>query len=136
MTFPAETAFNSITFTGSGYDVTGNGIDLAAGIRDAATTGNNRFDPDIALSGSQVFGVAAAGETLFLGGVISGDATVNLSKETAGATTLNAGTLRFDGTSSNTFAGTLTVNGGRLELNKNSGRGRRRAVGDRRRRRL
>ena len=81
--FPSGTAFDSMNFTGSGYDVTGSGIVLAAGIRDTATTGTNRFDPDISLAGSQVFSVAAAGETLSLGGTISGDATVNLSKETA-----------------------------------------------------
>jgi autotransporter-associated beta strand protein len=116
-TFPAGTAFHSITFTGGGYAVSGNGIALSGGLRDAAT-GNNRFDPDIALAGSQVFSVAAAGETLALGGAISGGAGVSLGKEVAGATTLNAGILRFDGTVGNTFAGTLTVNGGTLELNK------------------
>ena len=53
-----------------------------------------------------------------LGGAISGDTTATLSKEAAGATTLNDGTLVFDGTAANTFAGTLTVNGGTLQLAK------------------
>ena len=61
MTSRAGTAFHSITFTGSGYDVSGNGVALAAGIRDTAPTGDNRFDPDITLAGSQVFSVAARG---------------------------------------------------------------------------
>ena len=117
-TFPAGTAFDSITFTGSGYDISGNGIALSAGLRDTATAGDNRFDPDIALMASQVFSIATAGETLFLGGAISGDAAVSLNKEIAGATSLNAGTLRFDGNDANAFAGILTVNGGTLELDK------------------
>ena len=117
-TFLAGTAFDSITYTGSDYDISGSGIAVSDGIRDSAASGDNRFDPDITLTASQTFGVAAAGETLFLGGVISGNAGVNLSKEAAGATSLNAGTLVFDGTTDNTFSGTLTVNGGTLELNK------------------
>jgi uncharacterized repeat protein (TIGR01451 family) len=117
-TLPAGTAFHSITFTGSGYDVSGNSIALAGGLRDAAAAGNNRFDPDITLTASQTFSVTTAGETLSLGGAISGAASVSLAKESAGGVSINAGTLRFDGTPDNTFAGTLIVNGGTLELDK------------------
>ena len=118
-TFPAGTAFDSITFTGSGYDITGNGIALSArpsrhghGRRQPLRSGHRARRP------RRCSASPPPAKRSFLGGAISGDAAVSLSKEIAGATSLNAGTLRFDGNDANTFAGTLTVNGGTLELDK------------------
>ena len=116
--FPAGMMFHSITFSGASYDLTGNGITLVSGVVDSAASGNNRFDPDIFLASPQIFSVQAGGETLSLGGAISGGPTAGLTKETPLATNLNAGTLRFDGPSANTFTGLFRVVGGTLELSK------------------
>ena len=62
--FAAGTAFNSITFTGNGYVITGNGITLNNGLLDSAAAGNNRLNTNLALAGTQVFSVATAGEAL------------------------------------------------------------------------
>lgn len=109
--------FNSIVFTGNGYDIDGNGIVLFSGITDSAANGVNDFDLDIDLLGrTEVFGIGDATEVLALGGFIISDQNAKLNKEKIGATSGNAGTLRIDTSGGIFFKGTTSVNGGTLEL--------------------
>jgi autotransporter-associated beta strand protein len=114
--FKTGTNFNSIVFTGNGYNIKGNAIGLTAGLTDSSAGGLNQFSLAITLLNSQIVNVAQAGQTLALGGVISGGSGANLIKENVGSTTDNAGTLLFNGSAPNTYQGTTSVNGGLVQL--------------------
>lgn len=105
---PAGTAFNTILFTGGGYNITGNAIKLTAGLTANNVAGNNTFSPAITLANGLTVLSANPGTTLTLGAID----TVYLE----GATNLlGSSALTFDG------AGTIAVNGviaGRGSINK------------------
>lgn len=94
----AGTAFNTILFTGGGYNITGNAISLVGGLTANNVTGNNTFTPAITLANGLTLMSANPGTTLTLGAIN----TVYLE----GATNfLGNSALNFDG------AGTIAVNG-------------------------
>jgi autotransporter-associated beta strand protein len=109
--FP-NTSFNSLTFSGSGYVISGGPLNVlnlgAGGIVDSDTTGTNSYGGPIQLGATRTIDVADGG-TLVLGGALSGSG--GLTKTGAGALTLN-------GASANTFTGVTSVRGGALLLDK------------------
>ncbi len=74
-------------------------------------SGNNTITGDVTLTGNTNIGVDA-GSSLVINGAISG--AFSLTKHFLG-------TLQFAGNTSNTFTGTMQVQGGTLELNKTGG---------------
>src|SRR5262249_6913530 len=108
------TAFNSITYSGSGYSVSGNDITLGAGGLQATNAGGstNTFGPRLALAGARNFNVATANATLILSGVIDGG---------GGMVKQGAGILDLGGTVNNINTGPVQVNAGTLRLAKPGG---------------
>ena len=100
-----------MTFTGDGYTITGNDIDIVAGITNSASFDGNALDVDLSLSGSQTFAIMHYGGTidlngndLHIGGFVEG-AIVGTGNVTAAG-------LGLYGTS--TFSGQITNDGGLL----------------------
>jgi autotransporter-associated beta strand protein len=104
-------SLSSVTFSGSGYDITGNGVQLqsAASITTSNLTGSNEIDLAFALLSTATLNSATAATTLTLGGALSGTADVTVSGN---------GAVVFSGSQANTYAGNTNVNSGILELNK------------------
>jgi autotransporter-associated beta strand protein len=99
-----NTIFNSITFTGSGYTLSGNRIILGqglAGITDSVASGGNTIALDIRVDATRDIVVSNTAESLTISGRISG--TGGLNKE-------GTGTLVLSG--ANTFGGILKINVG------------------------
>ena len=134
--FAAGTSFRSITVSGSGYDLSGNAIDLTDGF--VVTTGADvNMNIDVTLGGVQAFEVDAGGRLSYYG-AISGN--YDLTKTGGGVLALNNNYL------DNTYTGTTIVNDGTVQLNsdhvghpgrpgrrRRRRRGRDRAVPDRQR---
>src|SRR5262245_20800093 len=88
--FAAGTLFNTITFSGNGYSVTGNAVTLAAGLSaDAGVTVAASFGLGITLAAAQSFTVADGGAVLTVSGAIDGAAAADLSKEGGGTLVLS-----------------------------------------------
>ncbi|WP_254512258.1 autotransporter-associated beta strand repeat-containing protein [Anatilimnocola floriformis] len=107
----AGTTFNTVLFTGSGYNISGNAITLTGGLTANNVTGNNTFTPAITIQNGLTIMSANPGTTLTMGAI-----------DTAylvGATSLlGSSALTFDG------AGTTAVNGvisGNGSINKLGG---------------
>lgn len=99
-----NTIFNSITFSGSGYTLSGNRIILGqglAGITDSVSSGGNEIALDIRVDFTRDIVVTNANETLTISGRISG--VGGLNKEGVGKLILSGG---------NTFGGTFKINVG------------------------
>jgi fibronectin-binding autotransporter adhesin len=139
---PAGTLFNTIVFTGSGYNISGNAIRLTGGITANNTTGNNAFTPPVTLVNSvsmisanpgttltlgaidtanlegmsQIYGTSAlfldGAGTLAVGGVISGRGGIHK---------LGTGTAVLQG--ANTFEGLVDVRQGYLRVEHSNGLG-------------
>lgn len=113
-------SITSITFSGDGYQITsqnqghGKSITVTGGITVQSGVTTTSIDLNMTLGAAQTFTVASGAE-IDLGGVISGVATAGLTKA-------GAGTLVLSGTSNNTFAGSMTVSEGTLELSKTAGK--------------
>jgi fibronectin-binding autotransporter adhesin len=122
--FPADTAFNSITITGSNYIISGQPIRLAAGLSSAfnnsyripttltapqtwrGSLGHLTITTPIALDGNTL--TFDASGTVTVNGVIgSGPSSVGIVKE-------NTGTLEL--TAANSYRGPTTVNAGTLKI--------------------
>jgi len=74
--FPAGTTFGSLTFSGSGYDISGNSIVLSGGITNSIPTGqSNHLALDVQFA-SATTSVVTDGGTLTLSGGISANGTV------------------------------------------------------------
>jgi autotransporter-associated beta strand protein len=115
--FSAGTAFNSLTYSGTGYFVTTNSNSLnlgPGGINNSATSGLNDYLGPVALGAVRTITVASGG-TFEIDGIVSGAGGITK----AGVGTLNLG----NGGSPNTYSGGTTVNGGVLNLGVNSGLG-------------
>ncbi|MCA9220473.1 MAG: hypothetical protein KDA71_09115, partial [Planctomycetales bacterium] len=69
----AGTRFNTLQFTGSGYAITGNPIQLQGGITASNVVGVNEFDVPIRLLNSQSFVSANVAATLILGDIDTAD---------------------------------------------------------------
>jgi autotransporter-associated beta strand protein len=112
--FPDGTQFNSITFSGSSYTISGAAIDLGAGgMASSATSGTNRFTGAIQLDDVRAIDVASGG-SLELTGVLSGS---------GGFKKTSTGTLTLNGPGDNTYTGLTEVDGGILQLNKGDATG-------------
>lgn len=97
-----NTIINSVTFTGSGYTLSGNRIILGpglAGITDSASSGGNEIALDIRLDATRDIFVTNTAESLTISGRISG--VGGLNKEGTGTLILSGG---------NTFGGILRIN--------------------------
>jgi autotransporter-associated beta strand protein len=127
--FAAGTAFGTITWSGAGYNASGNQVALTGGLHATHGSGTTVIHFPIALDATQTFSVPQAGSTMFLNGTISlgfraltidgaGQTVVagNVSSTlTAGRIVKQgAGTLWFLG--SPTFSGTTTINGGTVRV--------------------
>lgn len=129
--FPAETSFNSITFSGGGYNFSGNLLVFMGGIRSIVPTGTptqlNTLSAPIRLGAAQTFASTFALVTLNLTGAIDTDVfaltvdgagTVNLSNAIGGGGELiknGAGTLELRSNVS-TFSGLTTINAGTVSV--------------------
>jgi autotransporter-associated beta strand protein len=128
----------SLSFTGTGYDITGNAITLSGGITaNVPAAGTDSFHPTITLKADQTFSsTSAAGavfnfDTIDLGGkslTVDGAFTVNLGV-TSGTKVTGAGGLIKTGTGTlhfprdNDFTGPVQVNAGVLSVQTVSGLG-------------
>jgi hypothetical protein len=100
--FPAATTFGSITIGGSGYDLTGNALDLSSGITTSYTAGTSTYGIDTTLTAATTpISVAARGTLDIPNNVLSGSVGVSVS----GGGTLELGKV-------NTYTGTTTVASG------------------------
>jgi autotransporter-associated beta strand protein len=102
--FIENTIFNSITFSGSGYTLSGNPIILGAGlagITDSVASGGNTIALDIRLDVTRDIVVTNTAETLTISGRIAGVGGIN--KEGTGELVLSG---------ANTFGGVLKINVG------------------------
>jgi len=109
--YAANTRFGSIQFEGASYTLSGNAISLGAVGISSTVQGTNSVAFDIAMPATAKVS-AASGATLALRGALSG---------AGGLTKEGAGTVQLSGKQANTYAGTTTVTGGTLLLNKSDG---------------
>ena len=111
--FRDGTTFEKITFSGNGYAISGNKIALGSlGIFDSSSAGANTLQLGMTLSGGQTFMVLFDSQTLNLGGVLEGGASL---------TKVGSGTLVLSG--ANSYSGTTTVNDGILNISNGSALG-------------
>ena len=102
--FPAGTAFGSILFGTSGYNLTGNSFTLNGNITDTNTAATNTVNLPISIAGTSTFR-AEAGGTLALGPLA--------------VVTIGAGhTVTLGGQGAVTFVGGSDLAGGTLVINK------------------
>jgi autotransporter-associated beta strand protein len=131
--FPAGTRFGSITFTGGGYAIGGNGIVLTIGLDASNATGSNSFTPAITLSTAETFLAGSGSTVLIVGGPLNdsgfnltvggGNGELDLTNVISGRGGLiiaNSGTTILSG-SGNSFTGTTNVKSGTLMLQCASG---------------
>jgi autotransporter-associated beta strand protein len=119
----AGTAFNSITFSGSGYNLSGAAIVLGSAtagsgsLLASAGTSNNTIALDVQLGGAagnqQDFTVNSSA-TLIVSGQVSGSTGVELDKD-------GTGTLIFTG--ANSYTGPTTISAGVLNIQNNASLG-------------
>ena len=132
--FSPNRAFNSLFFQGTNYFVRGNQILVTNGISSNNSGGANTIDADVDVRGSQFW--EATGPTASLD--INGDINLNANTLTVRANTgdfsfsgivsgtgnlvkTNVGTLRLDGSGTNTYSGFTRFDGGVLDLAKSAG---------------
>jgi autotransporter-associated beta strand protein len=126
--FPAGTWFGSITFTGGGYTIGGNGIVLTIGLDASNATGSNSFSPAITLSTAETFLAGSGSTVLTVGGKLSdsgfnltvggGNGQLDLTNAISGSGGLviaNSGTTILSG-SGNSFTGATNAQSGTLVL--------------------
>jgi len=135
---------NSITFTGSGYDIRGNAVTLAAGIAGQHTSGLNKVWLDCTIAADQSFDVLNGAASMEMNGDVDLGAsrlTLNVTGNlemgggisgSGGVSKNGSGTARFDvaylgpliplvGGRPNTYTGRTYVFAGTLELRKTRG---------------
>lgn len=104
----AGLTIRKITFSGSGYSITGVAVSLAQSVTVNDGVMANAFGPNIALTAGATLTVAD-GATITLGGVVSGS---------SGITKAGGGTAIFSAV--NTYTGTTSVNAGTLQIGVNN----------------
>lgn len=122
----ADTSFNSLTFEGAGTDgaeVTGNGIELVAGLINSSTTASLSLNIGITLTANQTFAVSEYtsiyGNALDLGVydlTVSGAGGMSISTNITGSgdiTSLGAGYLSVSADNA-TYSGNFVINEGIL----------------------
>jgi len=109
----SATLYNSLTFSGAGYTISGGSGNLIIlgrdGILNSAASGTNRYDGPIRAARVGLNVAVASGGTLELGGVLSGN---------GGLIKTGAGTLQLMGPDANTYTGLTDARGGLLRLTK------------------
>jgi hypothetical protein len=102
---------SSVAFSGSGYTISGNAVQLLSGgsIATSNPTGTNEIDLAFALLSTATLDSATASTALTLGGALSGTADVTLS---------GSGVVVFAGAQPDTYAGSTNVSSSTLELDK------------------
>jgi hypothetical protein len=68
---PTGTGFRSMTFTGGGYHIGGNGIVLTIGLDASKATGPNTFSPAITLAAAETFLAGSGSTILTVGGEVN-----------------------------------------------------------------
>ena len=109
--FATNTAFNSITISGSGYTLGGNRIRIGSGgITDSSASGTaNTISLRINLNVAAVpISVTSAARTLTISGIISGSNAMTKS---------GLGALVLSNANTNTYSGGVTLNAGTLNIN-------------------
>ena len=101
---------NQIRFVGAGggYDIRGNAFTLTNGIVATNTTGANTIENSITLATATALIVVSNGVSLTLDGNLTGS---------VGVTKAGLGTMLYQCSGNNTYAGTTLVAGGTLQLN-------------------
>jgi autotransporter-associated beta strand protein len=115
--FGPGASFRSITFTGSGYRLQGNTINLGVGGVTHDAAGQNIIDLDLMMLNTRNFNVVQDGpdDALLLRGLLSGNASINK---------LGRGSLGIDsGSNSNTYTGVTTISDGELRVHSNGALG-------------
>jgi autotransporter-associated beta strand protein len=123
--FAPGTVFHSISIAGSGYQLTGNAVQLQAGLTTTNASGLNTVGLPLTLTGPETFTSTNAGANLILsapldnGGsawAVGGAGDVQFSgssiRGAGGLTKFGTGQLYLSDTAANTYAGTTTINAG------------------------
>jgi autotransporter-associated beta strand protein len=131
--FSGGTSFATITLSGGGYAISGNGIALTGGLDGSGATGSNTFGLNITLSAAETFQAGSGSASLTLSGAINnggflltvggGNGALNFTNTISGSgglTLTNAGTTTLSGMG-NTYTGSTTVQAGTLLLQETSG---------------
>jgi fibronectin-binding autotransporter adhesin len=106
----AGTRFNTIQIQGSGYDISGNAIELYGGLTANNTAGSNTFGLDVRLVNAQWFSSANPGTTLNLTGTID-------TGELVGTTFIHGtSAVHFDGSGITIVTGTIAGSGSVTKL--------------------
>jgi titin len=127
----AGTLYDIISFTSSGYSISGNAIKISGFVDASHATGNNTFNLAMTETGPTVLITGAASTDLTLGGaiadggfplvVVGGSGRVDLKGAISGTGGLivhdSGGTLAMSG-SADTYSGVTSVQGGTLLLGK------------------
>ena len=107
----AGTSFDSLTISGSGYTIGGNGIALTGLLQASQSSGSSTVNLPVDFGGNAGLAqVNTAGAILVLGGIVSG---------TGGVTKQGSGEL--DLTAANNYTGTTTVSAGVLHVDGSVG---------------
>ena len=128
---PAGFRVGEIDLVGSGYGISGNAIVLDAGIQDSAPP-SDQFGLNVTLDCNTIWttssnanmvdtgSINTAGFTLYLVDTLAGSGTMLAGAITGSGSVVKAGigSATFNGSASNTYTGTTTVNTGTLNLNK------------------
>jgi len=102
----AGTSVASLCFSDTNYVLYGNGLTVTEGITNEVSSGTNSVLLGLVVVGPLALDVDAGG-TLLLGGSFNGSGTVR--KE-------DGGTLRYTGTTMNSFVGSVVVDSGTLQV--------------------
>jgi autotransporter-associated beta strand protein/probable HAF family extracellular repeat protein len=126
-----NTSFNAIRFTGAGYTVNGNPLDIKGSIDASASTGANTLNDNLTLAAKSTIAMAGSATSLTFGGTID-NAGFNMQVTGTG------GAVRFDGSISgggsltdsnsgtvtlvagNAYSGGTTLSAGALALGSSS----------------
>ena len=123
---------NSISLTGSGYNLGGNSLTVTNGVRAEQASGGNTISFDLYLAGSQTFECVTAGASVAVNGFIAlwnstltvtnnGDMTfAGVISGAGGVVRQGSGILTYLGNSDNIYNGPTDVRGGILVLGKTS----------------
>jgi autotransporter-associated beta strand protein len=111
--------FTAFGVTNESLTLNGFGVSSGWGALDSESAGTNFWTGPISLNATSTITAYDSPGVLRLSGVISGPGGLIASTETGGG----IGTVMLEGAGANTYAGSTTVNGGTLALNKSTANG-------------